>query len=952
MYRCTAIFVGLFVSLHVQAQFVNYGSDPARLKWNAVDLEHYKLIYPQGCDSMAYRYALYLEHVYPHLLKTMGTPIKASFPVILHPASMSANGMVAWTPRRMELLTTPSAGLHAQSWDKHLVLHESRHVIQTGKLMTGIFRPLYYLAGEQVAGVASFFAARWFFEGDAVGIETAMSNGGRGRLPEFHMAYRAQMLSGRFYPFDKWYLGSYKDYTGNYYALGYNMTSFAKYRYGAGIWDKITSRYVRRFYLFPPFPNAIKHHTKASVDDLFGKTFAFLKDEWDKQSSSFYMPDYMSPPTKRYTSYRYPQAANDSAVIAIKSGLHDIDALVMLVNGREKRLGYTGSINSRLALGKGRVYWSEDVPGMRWTHENYSVVKYYDLKSERIVTVTPRGRYLSPAPDESGKTVAVSSVSLAGRNRIVLVDTENGRETAQYDVPDNAFAKELVFGEKGQLITIAVGDKGISLLQLDTQSGRWRELLPPVTANITSPAWRDGTLYFESGLNGTNNIYSLDMHSLQVSRITSARFGAFHPAFSTNGKRLLFSDYQATGYRIASIPADSLLSEAADFKAPYRFALAEAIAGQEQFNLDTASLTPVAFNPKPYRKGAHLFNIHSWAPFYYDISSVINLSTDNLATIVKPGAMIISQNALNTAVAQAGWYYKEGYHHGKLAFTYMGWYPVIDLTVDYGGNAFDVAWATDGQGKETATSYSANRTLLEAEVRMYIPFNLTKNHYTRGIQPSVTYYFTNNRYQQHDSHAFRNFQYLLSELRCYNYRKMSLRDILPRRGYQMRLQYLNTPFNTGNYGSLYAARLTTYWPGVIRNHALMLRLGYQYQPVDSKFLYIPQQLLEAPRGYHYVYQTRQQMAFKADYAFSILCPDLRIGSLAYIKRIRSNLFYDLSRNQAHAQAGWTVQSAAGADLIFDWNVIRMSYPLSSGIRVIKPIDYGRVQTEFLFSINF
>ena len=75
---------------------------------------------------MAYRYALFLENVYPHMSKTIGKPIKARFPVILHPASMQSNGMVSWAPRRMELITTPSSDLSTQSWDKHLVLHESR----------------------------------------------------------------------------------------------------------------------------------------------------------------------------------------------------------------------------------------------------------------------------------------------------------------------------------------------------------------------------------------------------------------------------------------------------------------------------------------------------------------------------------------------------------------------------------------------------------------------------------------------------------------------------------------------------------------------------------------------------------------------------------------------------------------------------------------------------------
>ena len=81
---------------------------------------------------------------------------------------------------------------------------------------------------------------------------------------------------------------------------------------------------------------------------------------------------------RNYTSYRYPQPINDSIVIAVKSGLKDINSLVIINNGREKHLDYIGSINSRLSYRNGRVYWSELVPGLRWTHQNYSIIKYYE----------------------------------------------------------------------------------------------------------------------------------------------------------------------------------------------------------------------------------------------------------------------------------------------------------------------------------------------------------------------------------------------------------------------------------------------------------------------------------------------------------------------------------------------------------------------------------------------
>ena len=151
---------------------------------------------------------------------------------------------------------------------------------------------------------------------------------------------------------------------------------------------------------------------------------------------------------------------------------------------------------------------------------------------------------------------------------------------------------------------------------------------------------------------------------------------------------------------------------------------------------------------------------------------------------------------------------------------------------------------------------------------------------------------------------------------------------------------------------MYVARLTTYWPGIIRNHSLMLRAGYQYQNLNGKALYLPKRLLDETRGYDYLYQTHQQWAFKVDYAFSIIYPDLSIGQFAYIRRLRANLFYDLTRNQAREQGGWTTQSSCGTDLIFDWNVLRMTFPLTTGVRLIQPIDYGKFQAEMLFSITF
>lgn len=953
---CSALFL-LLLSGGVKAQFVNNGSAPFGYKWNIARTPHYNVIYPQGNDSVARRYASLLETAYPHVRRTMGKAKEWRYPVVLHPGNMNSNGMVAWAPRRMEIITTPSSDLYAQQWDRQLVLHESRHIFQTNQVVRGIFKPLYYGLGEQAAGLASFLLPTWFLEGDAVVSETALSSSGRGRLPEFNMVYRTRIISGQPFSYDKWYMGSYKNYTGSKYAFGYNMVAYARQQFGADIWDKVTARYASRIFYIPPFSNALKRHAGIGLNSLYKDTYSFLEEEWERQDvlyrQSGFSPTTLSPGSKEYRSYKYPQALNDSTVIAVKGSLRELTALVAVTNGKEERITSLGNINSRITLRNNKVYWSEVVPGLRWTHLNYSVVKQLDLDTRKITILTPKKRYLSPSPDETGATIAVSLVTEEGQNRIVLIDAATGEERSYFDVPGNAFAKEIAYTENGKIAAFTVGADGITIRQLDSRTGEWTETLSPTWANITSPVWSNGKLYFESGADGTNNIYAMDFPGGKPYKLTTARFGAFTPALSTDKKNLLFADFQSGGYNISSVPLDKAKARPADFNNPYKHKLAETISAQEGFNLDTATVQEVDFTPGRYRRLPHLFKVHSWAPFYYDVADIINMDTDDFSTIIKPGATILSQNTLNTSIMQAGWYYKDKYHHGKLSFTYMGWYPIIDLSVDYGSKAYNMEWVKNEEtGKESMKGHYTGRNFVEAEVNMYIPFNFTKNHYVRGFQPSVSYYYTNNKYQQLESRKLRDFQYMLSELRFYHYRKMAKQDILPRWGYQMRLQHLFSPMNSENYGHLYAARLTTYFPGLLPNHGLMLRFGYQYQDVDSKALYLPKRIITEPRGYNYLYGTRQQWTVKGDYSFSIACPDFSIGPVMYIQRIRSNVFYDYNRNQAKKHTSWVTQSSYGADVILDCNFLQIEFPVSVGARIIKPVDYGDLQVEGIFSVSF
>ena len=55
------LLIFLFIPFTASAQFYVTGDDPGRLKWNYIDTESYRVIYPQGADSLAESYARKLE---------------------------------------------------------------------------------------------------------------------------------------------------------------------------------------------------------------------------------------------------------------------------------------------------------------------------------------------------------------------------------------------------------------------------------------------------------------------------------------------------------------------------------------------------------------------------------------------------------------------------------------------------------------------------------------------------------------------------------------------------------------------------------------------------------------------------------------------------------------------------------------------------------------------------
>ena len=332
------------------AQAVSGNQDPPGLDWRQIQTKRFTVIFPEAITTDAQRVANTLEHIYGPVSKTLRGPQKPLEMVLTNQAA-KFGGLVALAPRRSVWFSTPpqNTELLNGEWYELLALHEMRHVVQYDRMRRGLVRLVGVLSGEMGESVmVHLLTPLWFWEGDAVGIETALSQTGRGRNPLFALDIRALLLAGRRYSYYKAYFRSYRDWYPNHYQLGYFLATYVKRRYGPETWDKVLGSTTWGWHPFA-FSLSLKKHTGASAPQIYERTMDELTELWQTQQKDL-------PTTSArvlagqnrsgiWTNYKYPQPLADGSVLASKSGLADPATLVRLhPDGREERVRFYDSL--------------------------------------------------------------------------------------------------------------------------------------------------------------------------------------------------------------------------------------------------------------------------------------------------------------------------------------------------------------------------------------------------------------------------------------------------------------------------------------------------------------------------------------------------------------------------------------------------------------------------------
>ncbi len=961
----TIPILSFLLCFHGYSQYYSTGQDPASLHWQQIKTDRYKLIFPVRFEKKAQYLANIMNIICRNETTTLGAKVPR-IPVIMHTQSSSSNGLTVWAPRRIELYTCPPQQTYSEEWLEQLAIHEYRHAVQISKINQGFSKALYYIFGEQITGgILGLYVPSWFLEGDATVTETAMTKTGRGRSALFESTLRAQIVEKGPYSYDKATLGSYKTFTPDAYSLGYFLVGQARVRYGVEVWNSAMDRVAKYPFMVVPFNSGIHKVSGLWKTKLYKQSLTELDSAWQKQLRASHHPanrfiTRQNP--KNYVVYNHPLFLNDSTILADKSSMDDVTRFVLInrKTGEEHIFLTPGShIGGTTSIGGDYLVWSESEGDKRWANRDYAEIRMYNFKTRKEHELTSNSRYFAPIISPDGSRVAAVCISTENQCYIDLLSVPSGQVVKRFPIPDYGQAITPNWSpDASKIIFTLLTEKGETVATLDTNTGVIKKLLPASFNEFSGPSFffRRHIIYSVDH-SGAENIYAMDTLTHAIFMITSGRFANFDPDFTSDKQVMIYSDYTADGLMVAEMQIDTSTWIPLHQVNNHSYKLYDSIAKQEtaniqdsvierniyklnasdNYNLEKDGISGRLYPIRKYSRILNLFNPHSWAPASIDIN---NLS-------FRPGVMLLSQNALSTTFAGAGWEYDLVEMTGKFytSLSYQGWYPVFSVRFDIGNRA--------GYARYHGSSETFRFTWQETNFKAYvsIPWNLSHGRYSRQLQPSFGTTLIGIRHNASTPEKFSSgwIQTLDYRLTASQKQRSNQKDVYPHLGQSIDISYRHTPFGSNDMGSIFSAQADLYFPGLFRHHGIWFYGGYQQRNDKDLVSYSVSILISYPRGYTSTYD-ENLVSLSVNYKLPLWYPDFSFGSVIYLKRLKLNLFYDWANGK---NPGYIDEyQSMGGELTADFHFLRFYAPIEMGIRSIYfPID-GKWGFEFLYAISF
>ena len=904
-------FLCIFKAIAVEFP-VDLDQNPSNLEWKKIDTEHFEIIFPVEVQSQAKRVADLLEAAYPYVSKTMEvSPRKIS--LILQNQGTISNAFVTLAPRRSEWFLSPSISpeLTNTEWLKTLAIHEYRHVVQFEKTRQNFNRWYEIFLGEigQALGLGLSLPP-WYLEGDAVGIETALSNGGRGRLPLFDRDLRTLLLAGKNFSYDKAHLGSLKDFIPNHYVYGYFYTSLMRNKFGDFFLSQLANESTRESYYPLTFYNAFERLTEEKFESFYKKSMNDLLQMWkEKQDKINPTPVEIKSKTPRHvwTNYSYPQFYNNK-LVALKTGLGNIPQFVHLKDDEEKTLFYPGPLVNQypFKIRNGRMAFNEWEIDPRWGMRDFSRIKVWDFKREEFVADIRQTKSRLAVLSQNGQKILAVDWT-PEQKQLIKVFNLNGEIEFSLDPHLDGVITSLDWlNDENILLVLKNLDDQKAVIKLNFTTGQKDFLLSYSNINYGAATVSNGEILLESPQSGIDNIFHLTSSGLV--QITSSKTGAYAPVIEND--KIYYNDYSVDGMQVVEklLPWKSSQISSDSFAPVFdKFSQSE-----DKFSFENDLQKKGEYQIKDYSQLKNAINFHSWVLLAPPLSSNVTVAG-------------ISRDVLNKLTLTFGAAYDLNQRESQafLSSTWTHLYPVFDLQTQYG---------------RRRQNFKSNNKIFEdtweegtLETGMQIPWKKIEG---RFIYSFSTRFFGRiikvNQNSNPDPHEVNN-GVLFSpglEFDLNFISRQAARDLNPPLGLTFRSKFEEGRDITGNgqTGRLFSADSRLYLPGFFHHHSFFHQFAFERQGLNS-YHYASQ--FSKPRGFESEF-FEEQHKYSANYFFPLAYPDFKLSRYLYVRRIFGNLFYD--QLNGRNSINHSDKASAGPELSAEVFFFRLALPVTLGIR--------------------
>ncbi len=975
--RHILIILLTLLTFQASAQYYTSGSDPARLHWRQIKTPTVRLVFEKSFEKEALRLAAFMDSIAPVVSGTLNHK-PGRINMLVHNQTSYSNGFVSWAPKRVELFSTPNQNINSVDWLEHLATHEYRHVVQIDKLNQGFTRITTMIIGQQATGaVLGLYLPMWFMEGDAVATETSLTQSGRGRSYEFNQELKSQLVERGPYSYDKAYMGSFRNQVPDYYKMGYPLVAMARSQYGTEVWENAVNNTGRSIWIPNPFRRSLKRQIGMGNKDLYNYIFKQLSQKWATEVEQTKTTSFNSIVhfNSDYTNFKHPIAINDSTLVCELEG-PDIPSQIIdisIPNGQIKTISYTGIRDDEpISANQKFVVWSELKYHARWENESFSIIRTYNRQTGKTKSLTRKTRFFSPAIHPSKPLIAVVQATTDYKFNLVMLDAVTGQILQSIPSPNNQYILTPSWNLNGSnIVAVLQGPKGKSIYSFDPSSGNWAILKAPSYNEVRHPVQDGDDVWYSAKGQVSEEIFHLTLSDKTDTRITSSRYGAANPTILPQSKKLIYSHYTDNGYRPVLYIANQTLPDSVIHQPSVIDQLAHKLTTQEPSSIIQTTGSG-NYEIKKYSK-LNLIGLHSWAPVFTDIND------EKLHT----GISVMSQNLLGTSIITAGYNADPAFSYEKyhINLSYRGFFPILDLDMNFGDSQFveNGFFSNKTDTFKINTNQNLNHFYLKAGMRL--PFDLSSGQHIRYLEPGFKltlqqrtgFSYTKEFYTLQNNSLvptgkteevsvnsidFKGMEY---NLLFYNFRRGALRDVSYRMGQLIQMVYRHTPFGTYEAGSIFGVHTKLYLPGVAKHHSIGIDNDWQskkdgdeyYKSEDYINYYQQGNLFSYPRGYSGIYFDDLYI-FRSTYMMPLCNPDFAIAGLAYIKRLRLNLFYDaaivnyqLTRTDDGTRDAFSYQpSSTGLELHADTHFFRFILPFSIGYRV----GYRNMDNSFFHNV--